>query len=125
MSDLSPALALIAAVAAFLGSFFYLAGAIGFLRLPDFYTRVHAPTKAASLGIPLMAFGSMLLHLGAGLDVWIEDALIIFFVFLTNPVSAQILVWAAAARKIPSSSDTMGRPPTSPPIDSDSTSASA
>ena len=117
MSDLSTPLALIAAVAAFVGSLFFLAGAVGFLRLPDFYTRLHAPTKAASLGIPLMAFASMLVHLGAGLDVWIEDGLIILFVFLANPVSAQILVWAAAARKIPSSSDTTGQPPTSPPID--------
>ena len=110
MSDVSPLLPLAAAVAAFLGSFFFLAGALGFLRLPDFYARMHAPTKAASLGIPLMAFGSMLVHLGAGLDMWIEDALIILFVFLAGPVSAQILVWAAVARDVPSSPETTGRP---------------
>jgi len=114
MSDLSTPLALVAAVAAFVGSFFFLAGAIGFVRLPDFYTRMHAPTKAASLGIPLMAFASMLVHLGAGFDMWIEDGLIILFVFLANPVSTQILVRAAAARKIRSSPETMGRPPVEP-----------
>ncbi len=110
MNDLSAPLALVAAVATFAGSFIFLAGAIGFLRLPDFYTRIHAPTKAASLGIPLVAFASMLLHLGAGFDMWVEDALIILFVFLTNPVSTQILVWSAIARKIPSSPETKGRP---------------
>ncbi len=110
MSDVSTPLALVAAVAVFVGSFLFLAGAIGFLRLPDFYTRIHAPTKAASLGIPMVAFASVLVHLGAGFDMWIEDALIILFVFLANPVSTQILVWAAAARKIPSSPETTGQP---------------
>ena len=110
MSELATPLGLAAAVLAFIGSFFFLAGAIGFLRLPDFYTRIHAPTKAASLGIPLMAFASMLLHLGAGIDLWLEDALIVFFVFLANPVSTQMLVWAAVARNIPPSARTKGQP---------------
>ena len=110
MNDLSTPLALVAAIATFAGSFIFLAGAIGFLRLPDFYTRIHAPTKAASLGIPMVAFASMLLHMGAGFDLWIEDALIILFVFLTNPVSTQVLVRAATARKIPSSPETTGQP---------------
>jgi len=110
MSDLSTPLALVAAIAAFVGSFFFLAGAIGFVRLPDFYTRIHAPTKAASLGIPLMAFASMLVHLGAGFDIWVEDALIILFVFLAGPVSTHVLVWAAVARNIRPSSETVGQP---------------
>ncbi len=110
MSDLTIPLELVAAVLAFAGAFLFLAGAVGFLRLPDFFTRIHAPTKAASLGIPLMAFASMLLHLGAGFDLWIEDALIILFVFLANPVSTQILVWAAVARKIRPSAETLGQP---------------
>jgi len=100
MSEMATPLELGAAVLAFAGTFFFLAGAVGFLRLPDFYTRIHAPTKAASLGIPLMALASMLLHLGEGFDLWIEDALIILFIFLANPVSTQMLVWAAVARKI-------------------------
>jgi multicomponent K+:H+ antiporter subunit G len=110
MNDPSPLLALVAAIAVFTGSFLFLAGAIGLVRLPDFYSRMHASTKAASLGIPLVALASMLIHLGAGFDIWMEDALIILFVFLGNPVSAQILVWAAIKRKIPSSTQTQGQP---------------
>jgi multicomponent K+:H+ antiporter subunit G len=110
MSELATPLELVAAVLAFTGAFLFLAGAVGFLRLPDFYTRIHAPTKAASLGIPLMAFASMLLHLGAGFDLWIEDALIMLFVFLANPVSTQMLVWAAVARNIRPSVETQGQP---------------
>ena len=110
MSDSATPLQLVAAAAAFAGSFLFLAGAIGFVRLPDFYTRMHASTKAASLGIPLMALASMLVQLRAGFEVWLEDALIILFVFLAGPVSTQILVWAAVARNIRSSSETKGKP---------------
>ena len=110
MSELVTPLEMVAAVLAFAGAFLFLAGAIGFLRLPDFYTRIHAPTKAASLGIPLVAFASMLLHLGAGLDLWIEDALIMLFVFLANPVSTHILVWAAVTRNVQPSAGTHGQP---------------
>jgi len=110
MNELATPLEMVAAVLAFAGAFLFLAGAVGFLRLPDFYTRIHAPTKAASLGIPLMAFASMLVHLGGGFDLWIEDALIMLFVFLANPVSTQMLVWAAVARKIRPFADTQGQP---------------
>ena len=39
------------------GVFFYLAGSIGLLRLPDLYTRLHALTKADNLGLGLLAAG--------------------------------------------------------------------
>ena len=39
------------------GLFFYLAGSIGLLRLPDLYTRLHALTKADNLGLGLLAAG--------------------------------------------------------------------
>ena len=44
MNEPSIALQVVASVATFLGSLFFLAGAIGFVRLPDFYARLHAPT---------------------------------------------------------------------------------
>jgi multicomponent Na+:H+ antiporter subunit G len=39
------------------GVFFYLAGSIGLLRLPDLYTRLHALTKADNLGLGLLTAG--------------------------------------------------------------------
>ena len=39
------------------GVFFYLAGSIGLLRLPDLYSRLHALTKADNLGLGLLAAG--------------------------------------------------------------------
>jgi multicomponent K+:H+ antiporter subunit G len=103
-------LSLGAGIVALLGSLFFLAGAIGLLRLPDFYTRLHAPTKAATLGIILIAIGSTTIHMGHGMAVWAEDALIILFVMLTTPVSSQILARAAAARRVPQLDETKGEP---------------
>ena len=48
-----------AEIASLVGAFFFFASAVGLLRLPDFYTRMHAPTKAATLGIILLAVGSL------------------------------------------------------------------
>ena len=39
------------------GLFFYLAGSIGLLRLPDLYSRLHALTKADNLGLGLLILG--------------------------------------------------------------------
>jgi multicomponent Na+:H+ antiporter subunit G len=39
------------------GLFFYLAGSIGLLRLPDLYSRLHALTKADNLGLGLLITG--------------------------------------------------------------------
>jgi multicomponent Na+:H+ antiporter subunit G len=41
-------------------SFFFLAGTVGLLRLPDVYTRLHALTKADNLGLLLIAVAAAL-----------------------------------------------------------------
>ena len=35
-------------------------GSLGLIRLPDFYTRLHAPTKATTLGIGSVLIASMI-----------------------------------------------------------------
>lgn len=111
MTDLSGGwVEAVAAIATLVGASLFLASAIGLLRLPDFYTRVHAPTKAATLGVALLGFASLLRSLPTGDLVWIEDLLIVVFLFLTVPVSSQVLLRAAATRGIPQASATTGRP---------------
>jgi multicomponent Na+:H+ antiporter subunit G len=44
-------------VAVSLGAFFFLAGSVGLLRLPDAYARLHALTKADNLGLALIVLG--------------------------------------------------------------------
>ena len=76
------------------GSFFMLAGAIGIVRFPDFYMRLHAPTKASTLGVGSILLASM----GASaLDLHLHAAelLITLFLFLTAPISSGLLAQAA------------------------------
>ena len=107
-------LPLAGAVLSLLGALLFLAAAVGLLRLPDFYTRAHAPTKAATLGLLLAAAGSILLHGGRDVAFWIEKLLLILFVLLTVPISTQMLVRGAAARGVPQTRGTRGAPTADP-----------
>ena len=83
-------------------AFFLLVGAIGLVRLPDFYMRLHAPTKASTLGVGGVLLASMLLGALQGRP-GIAELLITLFVFLTAPVSANLLAQAAMHLELPSS----------------------
>ena len=45
-----------------LGSGFVLIGAIGLYRLPDFFTRLHGPTKATTMGVGCILIVSIFYH---------------------------------------------------------------
>ena len=62
-----------AACCALVGSLFFFASAVGLLRLPDFYTRIHAPTKAATMGILFVAIGSISVHARQGFAAILPD----------------------------------------------------
>ena len=53
-------LEILAALLLVLGGVFVLVGALGMLRFPDFYMRLHAPTKATTLGVGGLLLASML-----------------------------------------------------------------
>jgi multicomponent K+:H+ antiporter subunit G len=82
-------------------SFFLLVGAIGLVRLPDFYMRLHAPTKASTLGVGGVLLASMLVAFVQGRPGFAE-LLITLFVFVTAPVSANVLAQAALHLGLPS-----------------------
>lgn len=85
-----------------LGVFFMLTGAIGLIRFPDFYTRLHATGKCDTLGEILIIFGLLLYHLfvyspGAELSVKLVPVKLLFlitFILLTNPVGTHALMKA-------------------------------
>ena len=94
---------LIGALLSLLGALFFLASAIGIVRLPDFYCRMHAPTKAATLGLALFALGSLVQGWVGGERAnlyLLEDLLLIAVVFITLPLSAQALARSARKRGI-------------------------
>ncbi len=83
----------IAGVLVVIGASFALIAALGIVRLPDVYSRMHAASKAGTVGS-----GAMLIALA----VFAEDAATtlralaaVAFVMLTAPVSAHLLARAA------------------------------
>jgi multicomponent K+:H+ antiporter subunit G len=82
------------------GSFFTLVGSIGLTRLPDFFMRLHGPTKATTLGVGGMLLASIVYSLGDGLSL--HEVLIAVFLFVTAPVSAQLLAKAALTLRMKS-----------------------
>lgn len=71
-----------------IGGAFGLIGSWGLVRLPDAMTRLHAPTKAATLGVGCVLIAGMLHHrLATGAWSW-HELLIFLFIALTSPVTA-------------------------------------
>jgi multicomponent K+:H+ antiporter subunit G len=90
-----------AAALILIAAFFLLVGAIGLVRLPDFYMRLHAPTKASTLGVGGVLVASLLLSAAQGRP-GIAELLITLFVFVTAPVSANLMAQAALHLKVSS-----------------------
>ena len=92
--------ALIAALL-IVGGLFALIGAVGMLRFKDFYMRLHAPTKATTLGVGGVLLASMVINGFRG--AWLlQELLIALFLFVTAPVSANLLAKAALHLRAPS-----------------------
>lgn len=72
------------------GGIFALVGSYGLLRLPRPMQRLHAPTKATTIGVGAALLVSALDLLGQGLVSW-QELLITLFLLLTAPVSALFL----------------------------------
>lgn len=85
------ALEIIVAILLVGGGLFGLIGSWGLLRLPDPMQRLHAPTKASTLGV-----GSALI--AAAVSIWLtsgdsswREVLVALFLFVTAPLSAIML----------------------------------
>jgi multicomponent K+:H+ antiporter subunit G len=99
--NMHPLIEWTAAALIVMSAFFLLVGAIGLARLPDFYMRLHAPTKASTLGVGGILLASMLVSAFQG-RAGMAELLITLFVFVTAPVSANLMAQAALHLKIKS-----------------------
>jgi len=80
------------------GGLFSLIGGVGLLRMPDFYTRIHAASLTDTMGATLILLG---LGVYNGLDLVTVKLVIIFlFLYLTSPTAAHALVKAAYSKGI-------------------------
>lgn len=71
------------------GTLFILTASLGVLRMPDLYTRMHAATKAGTVGV-----ASLLLALAIAIpDITVMSRTLgtMLFIFLTAPVAAHLL----------------------------------
>ncbi|MBL7250956.1 Na+/H+ antiporter subunit G [Alloalcanivorax sp. C16-2] len=92
------------------GGVFALVGSIGLARLPDFYLRLHGPTKATTLGVGGTILASLLFFSWREQALQLQEVLIALFLFITAPVSAHMLAKAAMHRELKRREDTRGRP---------------
>ena len=76
-----------------LGAFFALVAAIGLLRMPDLLMRMHAATKAGTLGAGLLLL-AVAVSFGDS-SVTVRALAAIVFLFLTAPVAAHVIGRAA------------------------------
>jgi multicomponent K+:H+ antiporter subunit G len=81
------------------GGGFVLLGSIGLARLPDFFMRLHGPTKATTLGVGALVLASLLYvgpeEGGGGL----REIAVMLFLFITAPITAHLLSKAALAEE--------------------------
>jgi len=85
------------------GLAFTLIGAIGTLRFPDAYHRLHAASKSSTLGLIGLLLGAML-YLGqfdGGTPVVVKSVIALVFAFVALPTGSHILAKAAYADGAP------------------------
>jgi len=87
------------------GVLLMLVAGLGILRMPDLPTRMHAASKAGTLGAALILLGVALHFKDPGLVVLV--ILICLFLFLTGPVAAHMIGRAAHRSGVPISRDTL------------------
>jgi multicomponent Na+:H+ antiporter subunit G len=89
--------AIVTRVFFFFGAFFILVSAIGLIRFPDLYTRMHATTKATSFGLLLLIIGTaVFFNTGA---VWVKAIMVVIFIYLTAPLASHSIAQSKNKKK--------------------------
>lgn len=81
-----------------IGAVFTLVGAIGLLKFNDSMTRLHAPTKVGTVGIGMFLLASIVHAFTFG-EGSLNEALIMAFLFVTAPISANFMAKVNIHRK--------------------------
>ncbi len=75
----------------FFGVMAFLISAIGLVRMPDIYTRMHAGTKATTMGVILVILGAICIE-----PSWAWKLILLaVFILLTNPLSSSVIARAS------------------------------
>jgi len=95
---MNPIVEFVVASLILLGAAFALLGSVGLARLPDFFTRLHGPTKATTLGVGAMVLASAVYFTATQEGFSLHEIAVMLFLFITAPVSAHLLAKAALHR---------------------------
>lgn len=89
----------VAAALMLIGATFCFLAAIGLVRFPDLYTRLHAASKAGTLGAGLILLAVALIS--GDLAVFLRSMLGVLFLVATAPIAAHLLGRAALRSENP------------------------
>jgi multicomponent Na+:H+ antiporter subunit G len=78
-----------------------LFSSLGVIRLPDVYTRAHATTKSATLGVLFILVGAFVYFLFIHNHVSVRLLMGVVFVFLTAPVAGHLIIRSAHRSGVP------------------------
>ena len=98
---MNPLVDIVVSLLILLGAGFALLGSIGLARLPDFFTRLHGPTKATTLGVGAMVLASAIFFSAGEAGLSLHEIAVLVFLFITAPVTAHVLAKAALHRQKP------------------------
>jgi len=99
-------LEIICSILLIIGGIFILLGSYSLVKLPDFYTRLHGPTKASTLGVGSIVLAAIAFSASQG-SVSFKEIIIFLFLFITAPVAAHMLAKAALHIKVKQRKDSV------------------
>ncbi|MFT5104678.1 MAG: multicomponent K+:H+ antiporter subunit G [Pseudoalteromonas tetraodonis] len=97
-----------------IGALFILLGSVALVKLPDFFMRLHGPTKATTLGTGAILIASAIYFSGHVDGISLHEILITLFLFITAPVGAHLMAKAALHQKLQQIERTRHITPTHP-----------
>ncbi|GEK11127.1 Na+/H+ antiporter subunit G [Pseudoalteromonas peptidolytica] len=92
-----------------LGGSFVLVGSIGLVKMPDFFMRLHGPTKATTLGMACLLTSAIVYFSTTSDGISVKEILISIFLLLTAPISGYMLIKSAIHHRLPSNEKTTGK----------------
>ncbi|MBU2925631.1 Na+/H+ antiporter subunit G [Colwellia sp. 4_MG-2023] len=92
-----------------IGGTFVLIGSIGLVKMPDFFMRLHGPTKATTLGMASLLTAAMIFFSTTQDGLSLKEILISIFLLLTAPISAYMMIKSAIHHKLDSIERTKGK----------------
>jgi multicomponent K+:H+ antiporter subunit G len=91
------------------GGSFVLVGSIGLVKMPDFFMRLHGPTKATTLGMASLLTAAMVFFSTTQAGLSVKEILISLFLILTAPISGYMMIKSAIHHKLESIERTTGK----------------